>query len=71
MQDEAGIDYSKLKNSFEFFQRKLKQVVMEAKNKRESGMHQLMVHDLFKLLAFSRPVYFAVNINTFLSKVES
>ena len=33
VQDEAGIDHNKLKNSFEFFQRKLRQVVLEAKNK--------------------------------------
>ena len=71
VQDEAGIDHNKLKNFFEFFQRKLRQVVLEAKNKGESSMHQLMVHDLFKPLTFSRPVCFAVNINTFLSKVES
>ena len=33
VQDDAGIDHNKLKNSFEFFQRKLRQVVLEAKNK--------------------------------------
>ena len=33
VQDEAGIDHNKLKNSFELFQRKLRQVVLEAKNK--------------------------------------
>ena len=33
MQHEAGIDHNKLKNSFEIFQRKLRQVVLEAKNK--------------------------------------
>ena len=33
VQDEAGIDHNKLKNLFEFFQRKLRQVVLEAKNK--------------------------------------
>ena len=32
-QDEAGIDHNKLKNSFEFFQWKLRQVVLEEKNK--------------------------------------
>ena len=33
VQDEAGIDHNKLKNPYEFFQRKLRQVVLEAKNK--------------------------------------
>ena len=33
VQDEAGIDHDKLKNSFDFFQRKFRQRVLEAKNK--------------------------------------
>ena len=35
---------------------------MEAKHKREGNMHQLKIHDLFKLQTFSRSVCFAVNI---------
>ena len=53
VQDEAEIDYNELKNSFEFFQRKLRQVVFEAKHKREGNMHQLKIHDLFKPQTFS------------------
>ena len=61
-EDEAEIDYNELKNSFEFFQRKLRQVVLETKRKREGSMHQLKIHDLFKPQTFSRSVCFAVNI---------
>ena len=53
VQDEAEIDYNKLKNSFEFFQRKLRQVVLEAKHKRGGNMHQLKIHDLFEPQTFS------------------
>ena len=52
VQDEAGIDYNELKNSFEFFQRKLRQVVLEAKHQKERIMHQLKIHDLFKPQTF-------------------
>ena len=54
VQDEAGIDYNKLKNSFQIFQRKLRQEVLEAKRKRERSMRQLTIHDLFKPSTFSK-----------------
>ena len=53
VQDEAEINYNELKNSFEFFRRKLRLVVLEAKHKREGNMHQLKIHDLFKPQTFS------------------
>ena len=53
VQDETEINYNELKNSFEFFQRKLRQVVLEVKHKREGNMHQLKIHDLFKPQTFS------------------
>ena len=53
VQDEAEINCNELKNSFEFFQRKLRQVVLEAKHKRKGKMHQLKIHDVFKPQTFS------------------
>ena len=52
-QNEAEIDCNELKNSFEFFQRKLGQVVLEAKYKREGSMRQLKNYGLFKPQTFS------------------
>ena len=48
-QAQAGDGYSEMKNSFEIFQRKLRQVMLEEKRKRVKNMHQLTIHDLFKL----------------------
>ena len=39
--------YNELRNSFELFQQKLRQVILDAKRKREQNMHQLTIHDLF------------------------
>jgi len=47
-QAQAGNDYNELKNSFELFQRKLRQVILETKRKNEGNMRQLTIHDLFK-----------------------
>ena len=48
VQAQAENDYNDLKNSFDLFQQKLRQVVLKAKRKRERNMHQLTIHDLFK-----------------------
>ena len=46
---QVGDDYNELKNSFEHFLQKLRQVILETKRKRRSVMHQLTIHDKFKL----------------------
>ena len=43
-QAQAGDGYSEMKNSFEIFQRKLRQVMLEEKRKRVRNMHQLTIH---------------------------
>ena len=48
VQVQAGNYYNDLRNSFELFQQKLRQVILEVKRKRERNMHQLTIHDLFK-----------------------
>ena len=48
LQAQVEDEYSKLKYAFEHFQRKLRQVIVEAKRKRGSTMHQLTINDLFK-----------------------
>ena len=45
---QVGGEYNKLKKSFEHFQRKLRQVIVEAKRKRGSIGHQLAIYDMFK-----------------------
>ena len=45
---QAGNYYNELRNSFELFQQKLRQVILDAKCKREGNMYQLTIHDLFK-----------------------
>ena len=40
--------YNELRNFFELFQQKLRQVILDAKRKRERNMHQLTIYDLFK-----------------------
>ena len=52
VQDEAEIDYNILKNSFEIFQRKLRQVVLEAKRERERNLHQLTIHNFLNRKLF-------------------
>ena len=52
VQDEAGIDYNELKIFVEIFQRKLRQVVLEAKLKRERNMHQLTIHNFLNRKLF-------------------
>ena len=47
-QVQAGNYYNELRNSFEPFQQKLRQVILHAKRKRERYTHQLTIHDLFK-----------------------
>ena len=49
VQVQARNYYNELKNSFKLFQQKLGQVILGAKRKREQNMHQLTIHDLFKL----------------------
>ena len=48
VQVQAGNCYNKLRNSFELFQQKLRQVILDAKRKRERNMHQLTIYDLFE-----------------------
>ena len=48
VQVQARNYYNELRNSFELFQQKLRQVILHAKRKRERNMHQLTIHDLFK-----------------------
>ena len=48
VQAQAGNYYNELKNSFKFFQQKLRQVILDSKRK-ERNMHQLTIYDLFKL----------------------
>ena len=50
VQVQARNYYNELRNSFELFQQKLRQVILDAKHKREQNdnMHQLTIHDLFK-----------------------
>ena len=48
VQAQAGNDFKELKNSFELFPRKLRQVTLQLKRKREHDMHQLTIHDVFK-----------------------
>ena len=48
VQVQAGNCYNELRNSFELFQQKLRQIILEVKRKRERNMHQLTIHDLFK-----------------------
>ena len=48
VQVQAGNYYNELRNSFEVFQQKLRQVILDAKCKREQNMHQLTIYDLFK-----------------------
>ena len=45
---QVGDDYDELKNSFEHFLQKLRQVILETKRKRRSVMHQLTIYDMFK-----------------------
>ena len=49
VQVQARNYYNELRNSFELFQQKLRQVILDAERKREQNMHQLTIHDLFKL----------------------
>ena len=49
VQAQAGNYYNELRNSFELFQQKLRQAILDAKCKRERNMHELTIHDLFKL----------------------
>ncbi|CAK8698196.1 unnamed protein product [Clavelina lepadiformis] len=48
LQDQAGGAYNNLKSTFECFQRKLRQVTLEAKQKGMQNMHQMTLHDMFK-----------------------
>ena len=48
MQTQAGNYYNELRNSFELFQQKLRQVIWDAKRRRERNMYQLTIYDLFK-----------------------
>ena len=48
VQVQARNYYYELRNSFELFQPKLRQVILDAKSKRERNMRQLTIHDLFK-----------------------
>ena len=48
VQAQAENDYNDLKNSFDLFQQKLRQVALKAKCKKERNMHQLTIHNLFK-----------------------
>ena len=48
VQAQAGNYYNELRNSFDLFQQKLRQVILDAKHKREQNMHQLTIHNLFK-----------------------
>ena len=48
VQVQARNYYNELRNSFEFFQQKLRQAILNAKRKRERNMHQLIIYDLFK-----------------------
>ena len=48
LQVQVGGKYNELKNSFKQFQRKLRQVIAEAKRKGGSIVHQLRIHNLFK-----------------------
>ena len=48
VQAQVGDDCNELKNSFERFQRKLRQVILEAKHKSRSSMYQLTIHDMFE-----------------------
>ncbi|KAI6650794.1 hypothetical protein LOD99_7845 [Oopsacas minuta] len=48
VQAQAGDAYGELKDTFENFQRKLRQVASEAKRKRAQNMRQLTMHDMFK-----------------------
>ena len=48
VQAQVGAYYNELKNSFENSQRKLWQVILEAKGKRGSIMHQLPIHEVSK-----------------------
>ena len=52
VQDEVGIDYNKLKNSFKIFQQKLRQVALGAKRKRERSLHQLTIHNFLNRKRF-------------------
>lgn len=48
-QDQAGGDYDKISNStFQCFQRKLRQVTLEAKQQRMQNTHEMTWHDMFK-----------------------
>ena len=49
VQVQARNYYNELRNSFELFQQKLRQVIRDAKRQREQNMHQLTIYDLFKL----------------------
>ena len=48
MQEQAGDDYNKLKNTFECFQQKLRRVALQVKQKRMKNMRQLTLHDMMK-----------------------
>ena len=48
VQVQARNYYNDLRNSFELFQQNLRQIILDAKRKREQNMHQLTIHDLFK-----------------------
>ena len=48
VQAQARHDYNELKNSIRVFQRKLRQVTLELKRKREHNMHQLTIYDVSK-----------------------
>ena len=48
VQVQARNYYNELRNSFELFPPKLRQVILDAKRKREGNMHQLTIHDPFK-----------------------
>ena len=50
VQVQVRDEYSELKNSFEHFKQKLRQVIGEAKRKRGSIMvtDQLTLHDMFE-----------------------
>ena len=48
VQVQARNYYNELRNSFQLFQQKLRQVILDAKRKRERNMHQLTICELFK-----------------------
>ena len=48
MQAQVGDDCNELEYSFEQFQRKLRQVILEAKRKKGFVMHQQTIHGTLK-----------------------